>query len=148
MPDGKVKGMLTDIGTEELGHLEMVGSIVYQLTRGLSKEEIKKSGFDAYFVDHTTGVYPQAAAGLPYTAASMQVKGDPITDLMEDMAAEGTMTKEQPVIMTPEKAFHQFLIKMFNNIFISDGKAGRRHSNVPKNAVNTDFQRRKMLNCA
>lgn len=88
MPDGKVKGMLTDIGTEELGHLEMVGSIVYQLTRGLSKEELKKGGFDAYFVDHTTGVYPQSAAGTPWSAATMQVKGDAITDLMEDMAAE------------------------------------------------------------
>ena len=66
----------------------MVGSIVYQLTRGLSKEELKKGGFDAYFVDHTTGVYPQSAAGTPWSAATMQVKGDAITDLMEDMAAE------------------------------------------------------------
>lgn len=88
MPDGKVKGMLTDIGTEELAHLEMVGAIVYQLTRGLSREELKKGGFDAYFVDHTTGVYPQAASGTPWSAATMQVKGDAITDLMEDMAAE------------------------------------------------------------
>ncbi|MCI8387418.1 MAG: manganese catalase family protein [Clostridiales bacterium] len=88
MPYDVVKGALTDIGTEELAHLEMIGSIVHQLTRNLSPDEIVKQGFDDYFVDHTTGVYPQAAAGMPYTAASMQVKGDPITDLHEDMAAE------------------------------------------------------------
>ncbi len=68
----------------------MIGAIVYQLTKGLSEEEIKKNGFDAYFVDHTTGIYPQAAAGYPYSTASMQVKGDPITDLHEDLAADGT----------------------------------------------------------
>lgn len=76
------------VGTEELGHLEMIGAIVYQLTRNLSLEEIKKSGFDTYFVDHTTGIYPVAASGLPWTAASMQSKGDVITDLHEDLAAE------------------------------------------------------------
>ena len=75
-------------GTEELAHLEMVGTIVHQLTRNLSMEEIKKAGLDAYFVDHTVGVYPAAANGTPYTAASMQVKGDIITDLHEDLAAE------------------------------------------------------------
>ncbi len=88
MPWAEAKGALTDIGTEELAHLEMVGSIVYQLTRDLSPDEVEKQGFGAYFVDHTTGVFPQAAAGFPYTAATMQVKGDPITDLHEDMAAE------------------------------------------------------------
>ncbi len=76
------------VGTEELGHLEMIGAIVYQLTRNLSLEEIKKSGFDTYFVDHTTGIYPTAASGFPWTAASMQSKGDVITDLHEDLAAE------------------------------------------------------------
>lgn len=76
------------VGTEELAHLEMIGAIVYQLTRNLTIDEIKKAGFDAYFVDHTTGVYPQAAAGFPQTSANLQVKGDPITDLMEDLAAE------------------------------------------------------------
>ncbi len=79
---------VTDVGTEELGHLEMIGAIVYQLTRNLSLEEIKKSGFDTYFVDHTTGVYPTAASGFPWTAASMQSKGDVITDLHENLAAE------------------------------------------------------------
>ena len=79
---------MTDIGTEELAHLEMIGAIVYQLTKDLSIEEIKKAGFDAYFVDHTTGVYPSSAAGVPFTAAYIQSKGDPITDLHEDLAAE------------------------------------------------------------
>ena len=80
--------LVSDVGTEELGHLEMIGAIVYQLTRNLSLEEIKKSGFDTYFVDHTTGIYPTAASGFPWTAASMQSKGDVITDLHEDLAAE------------------------------------------------------------
>ena len=88
MPYPELKGLLTDIGTEELAHLEMVGSIVYQLTKDLSGEEIKKSGFDKYFVDHTAGIYPQTASGTPYTTAFMQVKGDLITDLHEDLAAE------------------------------------------------------------
>lgn len=77
-----------NVGTEELSHLEMIGSIIYQLTRNLSIEEIKKSGFDTYFVDHTTGVYPVAASGAPFTAAYLQSKGDVITDLHEDLAAE------------------------------------------------------------
>ena len=88
MPYPELKGLLTDIGTEELGHLEMIGTIMYQLTRNLSYDEIKKSGFDTYFVDHTTGVYPTAASGFPFTAASLQSKGDVITDLTEDLAAE------------------------------------------------------------
>lgn len=88
MPYPELKGLLTDIGTEELGHLEMIGAIVYQLTRNLSIKEIKDSGFDAYFVDHTTGIYPQAASGTPFTAAYLQSKGDVITDLHEDLAAE------------------------------------------------------------
>lgn len=88
MPYPELRGLLTDIGTEELAHLEMIGAIVYQLTKNLSMEEIKKSGFDTYFVDHTTGIYPTAASGTPYTASSMQVKGDLIADLHEDLAAE------------------------------------------------------------
>lgn len=88
MPLPELKGTLTDIGTEELNHLEMVGAILYQLTRNLTVEEIKAAGFDAYFVDHTTGIYPQSAAGTPWTAAYIQSKGDPITDLHEDLAAE------------------------------------------------------------
>ena len=88
MPYAELKGLLTDIGTEELGHLEMIGAIVYQLTRNLSEEDVKKSGFDTYFVDHTTGIYPQAASGTPFTAAYLQSKGDLITDLHENLAAE------------------------------------------------------------
>ena len=88
MPYPELKGLLTDIGTEELGHLEMIGAIVYQLTRNLSENDIKTAGFDSYFVDHTAGVYPTAASGFPWSAASMQVKGDLIADLSEDLAAE------------------------------------------------------------
>ncbi|MBR3641473.1 MAG: manganese catalase family protein [Oscillibacter sp.] len=88
MPYPELKGLLTDVGTEELGHLEMIGTIVYQLTRDLSEEQIKTAGFDAYFVDHTAGVYPTAASGFPWSAASMAVKGDLIADLTEDLAAE------------------------------------------------------------
>lgn len=88
MPVPELKATLNDIGVEELSHLEMIGTIVYQLTKNLTEEQIKAAGFDAYFVDHTTGVYPSSAAGVPFTAAYLQVKGDPITDLHEDMAAE------------------------------------------------------------
>ena len=88
MPFDELKGLLTDIGTEELGLLEMVGAIVHQLTRKLSDDQIRDSAFAPYFVDHTAGVYPTAASGFPWTAASMAVKGDPIADLTEDLAAE------------------------------------------------------------
>ena len=88
MPYKEVAGLLTDIGTEELGHLEMVATIVHQLTRNLSMEEIEKSGFANYYVDHTIGVWPQAAGGVPFNACEFQSKGDPITDLFEDLAAE------------------------------------------------------------
>ena len=88
MPYREVSGLLTDIGTEELAHLEIIGAIVYQLTKNLSPEEIKKEGFDTYFVDHTLGIYPQSAGGVPFNALALQSKGDAITDLSEDMAAE------------------------------------------------------------
>lgn len=87
-PHAQVQGILTDVGTEELAHIEMVSAIVYQLTKGLTPEQIKAAGLDAYFVDHTLGIYPQSAAGVPFTAAYFQSKGDPVTDLTEDMAAE------------------------------------------------------------
>ena len=95
MPVPELKATLTDIGVEELGHLEMIGTIVYQLTKNLTEAEIKEAGFDSYFVDHTAGIYPQAASGTPYSAASMQVKGDPIADLHEDLAADEAVTKDQ-----------------------------------------------------
>ena len=88
MPTDEIKGLLTDIGTEELAHLEMVSAIVYQLTRNLSEADLKKYGFDKYFVDHTTGIYPASAAGVPFTASYLQSKGDAFADLTEDMAAE------------------------------------------------------------
>ena len=88
MPFDELKGLLTDIGTEELGHLEMIGAIVHQLTRNLNDNQIKDAGFAPYFVDHTVGVYPTAASGSPWNAASMAVKGDPMADLVEDLAAE------------------------------------------------------------
>ena len=88
MPHGEAKGVLTDIGTEELGHAEMVSAILYQLTRDLTPEEIIKSGFDTYFVDHTVGIYPQSAGGVPFSAETFASTGDPITDLTEDLAAE------------------------------------------------------------
>ena len=90
MPYPELKALLTDIGTEELGHLEMIGAIVHQLTRNLTPEEIKKAGFETYFVDRTAGVYPTAASGFPWSAASMAVKGDVIADLNEDLAADAT----------------------------------------------------------
>ena len=88
MPYDKVKGVLTDIGTEELAHSEMVAAIVYQLTRNLSMDEIKRSGFDSYFVDHTTGVYPVDASGVPFSARVFQSKGDAITDCRRTLQAE------------------------------------------------------------
>lgn len=88
MPYKEVAGILTDIGTEELAHMEMVSTIVYQLTKNLTPEEIKASGFDRYYVDHTLALWPQAAGGIPFNACEFQSKGDPITDLFEDLAAE------------------------------------------------------------
>lgn len=88
MPYPELRAILTDIGTEELAHLEMVGTIVYQLTRNLTQEEIQKQGFDVYFIDHTTGVYPVAASGAPFSAASIAVTGDTLADINEDLAAE------------------------------------------------------------
>jgi len=88
MPFREVAGALTDIGTEELAHLEIVAAILHQLTRNMTMEEIKAAGFETYFVDHTAGIYPQAAAGFPFSALAFQSKGDAITDLVEDMAAE------------------------------------------------------------
>lgn len=88
MPYPEIQALLTDIGSEELAHVEMISAIVYQLTIDLSIDEIKEQGFDKYFVDHTLGIYPQGANGTPFTTAYLQSKGDPITDLTEDMAAE------------------------------------------------------------
>ena len=88
MPDSQIIGLLTDIGSEELGHCEMVASILYQLTKNLTPAEIKAGGFDKYFVDHTLGMYPASASGVPFSAAALQSKGDALADLAEDIAAE------------------------------------------------------------
>lgn len=88
MPYPELKGLLTDIGTEELGHLEMVGTIVHQLTRNLTENDVKEGGFAPYFIDHTTSVYPTAASGSPWNADGIAVTGDTIADLTEDLAAE------------------------------------------------------------
>lgn len=90
MPYGEVVGILTDVGTEELAHLEMIAAILYQLTKGLSPDEIKRAGLDIYFVDHTAGIYPVSAAGVPFDMKYVGVKGDIIADLNEDLAADGT----------------------------------------------------------
>lgn len=88
MPDGRVIGVLTDVGSEELGHMEMVASIIYQLTRNLTPEEIKAGGFDAYFVDHGTGIYPSSASGVPFNAMTIASKSDALASITEDLAAE------------------------------------------------------------
>ena len=91
MPYPELKALLTDIGTEELGHLEMIGTIVHQLTRNLTEDQIKEAGFAPYFVDHTAGIYPTAASGSPWNAVGMAVKGDVIADLTEDLAADAAI---------------------------------------------------------
>ena len=90
MPYKECKAVLTDIGTEELAHLEIVAAIVHQLTRNLTAEQLVEQGFGPYYIDHTTGIWPQAAGGVPFNACEFQSKGDIITDLHEDMAADGT----------------------------------------------------------
>lgn len=96
MPDERSRALLTDIGTEELGHMEMVGSVVSQLTTGEGAKSFDRYGVGAYYVDRSNSVYPQSAGGFPYSAASMAVKGDPIADLVEDMAADAASTQAQP----------------------------------------------------
>ena len=103
MPYRDVIGTLTDVGTEELAHLEMISAIIYQLTRNLTEEDIRRAGFDAYFADHTTGVYPQAASGVPFDAKYIGVKGDVIADLNEDLAADAAIIKEQPLRKKSQK---------------------------------------------
>lgn len=88
MPVKQIGGLLTDIGTEELAHMEIICAMVYQLTKDLTPQQVKEAGFDAYYIDHTTGLWPQAAAGLPFSAIEFQSKGDAITDLTENLAAE------------------------------------------------------------
>ena len=97
MPSGKIIGILTDVGSEELGHCEMVAAIIHQLTRNLTPEEINAGGFDKYYIEHGFGIYPSSASGEPFSAASIQSKGDAICDLNEDLAADAAIIKEQPL---------------------------------------------------
>ena len=113
MPYREVVGILTDVGTEELAHLEMVAAILYQLTKGLCPEEIKRAGLDTYFVDHTTGVYPIAASGVPFDMKYVGVKGDVIADLNEDLAADAAIIKEQPL---REKSRKPLKYKAFSHL--------------------------------
>lgn len=126
MPYAELKGLLTDIGTEELGHLEMIGAIVHQLTRDLSDEQIKTAGFDTYFVDHTAGVYPTAASGFPWSAATIGVKGDVIADLTEDLAADGATAQEQHLRDCRDRS-----------LVISNGQA-RAHMLVQKGVLSVE----------
>ena len=113
MPDRRVAGLLNDIGTEELAHLEMIGTMVRQLTRNLTIEQIKEGGFDAYFADHTTGIWPANASGMPWSAATIQSVGDPLADLAEDMAADAAIIKEQPL---REKSRKPLKYKAFSHL--------------------------------
>ena len=113
MPSGKVIGTLTDIGSEELGHMEILSALIYQLTRGLTAEEIKAGGFDKYFVGHGDGIYPAAASGEPFTAMAFASKGDAICDLNEDLAADAAIIKEQPL---REKSRKPLKYKAFSHL--------------------------------
>ena len=104
MPDRKIAGILTDVGTEELAHLEIVGAILHQLTRNLSTKEIENSPMMQYFTDHTVGVYPASAAGVPTDMKYIGVKGDVIADLNEDLAADAAILQEQPLSKKRRKA--------------------------------------------
>ncbi len=144
MNNRKVAGLLTDIGTEELAHLEMVASIIRQLTKGCSAEELKESGLGAYYIDHTGGIWPQAAGGVPFNACEFQSKGDPITDLFEDLAAEGTMTKEQPAFGTPEKALFYADFQTFGVLDQNRRLRPHKNNNSQKNGRTSCFQRKKL----
>ena len=96
-PYGKITGILTDVGTEELAHLEIIAAILYQLTRDLSPEQVEGTPFATYFVDHTTGIYPIAASGVPFDMKYVGVKGDLLTDINEDLAADAAITQMQPL---------------------------------------------------
>lgn len=113
MPSGKVIATLTDIGTEELAHTEIVSSLLYQLTKNLTDEEIKAGGFDKYYVQHGVGIYPASASGEPFNMASIQSKGDALCDLSEDLAADAAIIKEQPL---REKSRKPLKYKAFSHL--------------------------------
>ena len=109
MPNQQVVGLLTDIGTEELAHLEMVAAILYQLTRNIPEEKIADTPFATYFVDHTTGIYPVAASGVPFDMKYVGIKGDVIADLNEDLAADGAILYPQPLSKKTGCFLYEFL---------------------------------------
>ena len=113
MPDGRVIGILTDVGSEELGHMEMVASIVYQLTRNLTADEIRAGGFDKYYADHGTGIYPASASGVPFDATAIASKGDHLADIADDLAADAAIIKEQPL---REKSRKPLKYKAFSHL--------------------------------
>ena len=133
-PCREIQAILTDIGTEELAHMEIVSAILYQLTRNLSIKEIKESGFDTYFVDHTTGVYPIAASGVPFTASIFQSTGDPLADLHEDLAAEGATAKEQPDITTSKKALFYAGLRDFR-VLVQNRRLRPHKNNKSQNTI-------------
>lgn len=145
MPYRDVIGILTDVGTEELAHMEMICAIVYQLTKNLTPEQIKEQGFDAYFVDHTTGLYPVSAAGVPWNANTFQSTGDAIADITEDLAAEGTMAKEQPTISTPEKALFHGGFRTFGVLAQNRRLRPHKNNNSQKYGRTSCFQEKNIL---
>ena len=151
MPYGEVVGILTDVGTEELAHLEMISAILYQLTRNLTPEQIKASGFDKYCVDHTTGIYPQSAGGVPFSATYFQSKGDVITDLVEDLAAEQKARTtydnilrlvDDPDVREPIKFLREREVVHFQRF----GEANPTHSNICHRTKDSAYARLRMRN--
>ena len=125
MPCKEVAGLLTDIGTEELGHLEIVCAIIFQLTKNMKPEDAKTAGFDAYYIDHTSAVWPTAAAGVPFNACEFQSKGDAVTDLFEDLAAEQKARTtyenliriiDDPDVLTPLKFLREREVVHFQRV--------------------------------
>ena len=112
MPDGRVIGILTDVGSEELGHMEMVASIVYQLTRNLTPDEITAGGFDKYYVDNGAGIFPSSASGVPFNAMAIASKEDALANIHEDLAADAAIIKEQPL---PKKSRKPLKYKAFSH---------------------------------
>lgn len=151
MPDKQVQATLTDIGTEELAHLEMIATIIHQLTRDLSMEEIKASGFDLYYTDHTLGIWPQSAGGVPFNACEFQSKGDPVTDLFEDMAAEQKarstydnilrLCRDYPDVSAPIKFLREREIVHFQRFGECLGIVNDKASSKNFYAVNSAFDR-------
>ena len=161
MPDQTAKAILNDIGTEELAHLEMVGTIVHQLVKDASIEEVERAGLGEYYTDHGLGVYPQAAAGYPFTAAVLAVKGDPIADLQEDLAAEQKaratyeklidLCRDDPDVIEPLKFLREREIVHFQRFGealrkVQDKLAEKKFCMHPMSSIETDNVNSKLCN--